>query len=98
MTVTKEEMCISALNKICSENFEQDEFCLHGAKESAVCLEKSSAGWSVYESERNSHNDTHLYDNIVEAGLDLLRRLCTAMEYNNIKNAFFDAIIGQRTA
>ena len=96
MTVTKEELCISALDRICRENFEQDEFSLHGAKESAVCLEKSSVGWSVYESEKNSHNDTHSYDNIVEAALDFLRRLCNAMDYNDLKNVFLDAIIDRK--
>ena len=98
MTLSKEELCISALDKICKSNFEPDEFSLHGPKESAVCMEKTTDGWSVYESERNSHNDMHLYDNIVEAGLDLLRRLSTSVNYNNLKDAFLEAIIGQQIA
>lgn len=98
MTVSKEELCLSALDRICKTNFDQDEFCLQGSKECAVCMEKTSEGWSVYESECNSRNDMHLYDNIVEAGLDMLRRLSTSVNYNNLKDAFLDAIIGQQIA
>lgn len=98
MTVSKEEICLAALSDICRSNFEQDEYSLHGAKESAVCIEKGAQGWSVYESERNSRNDTRLYDNIVEAGLDLLRRLSDSVNYNNLKDLFLDTIIGQQIA
>ncbi len=49
MTALTEEICISALDKICNENFDSDEYSLCGEKESAVCLEKNYNGWKVYE-------------------------------------------------
>ena len=98
MTVTNEERCIKILNEICKEHFDQDEYSLRGPKESAVCLEKTSSGWNVYENERNSHNDSFLFDNVIEAGLDLLKRLSDTVDYNVLKNQFFDAILSQRIA
>ena len=98
MTTLKEDTCITALDRICKEHFEQDEYSLRGEKESAVCLEKNSNGWSVYESEKNAHNDTCLFDNIVEAGLDFLKRLCTSVDYKLLKNAVLETIISQRIA
>ncbi len=98
MNVLKEANCLEALREVCSEHFEEDEYSLGGPKESAVCLEKVSNEWSVYEKEKNSRNDTYLYDNIVEACLDMLRRLSLASDYKAIKDAFFDRIIGQKSA
>lgn len=42
--------------------------------------------------------EVFLFDNIVEADLDLLKRLSTSDAYSDLKNSFFEAIIGQRTA
>ena len=98
MTHSKEEICILALSEICKSNFESDEYSLQGPKESAVCIEKIKDGWSVYENERNSRNDSFLFDNVVEAALDFLRRLCAGINYNSVKNSFLDLIIGQRIA
>lgn len=93
MNATKEENCIKALQEICSDNFREDEYCLDGSAESAVCLEKTADGWKVYEKEKNSQNDSFLYDNIVEACLDFLRRLSMAKDYRTLKDVFFDRII-----
>lgn len=98
MNIVKEDICMAALDEICKEYFEQDEYSLRGSKESAVCLEKNASGWSVYESEKNSRNDTYMFDNIVEAGLDFLKRLCTTVDYKILKNTFFETIIGQKIA
>ena len=98
MNAIKEDICISALYEICANNFSKDEYSLNGPKESAVCLEKVSAGWNVYEKEKNSRNDTFLFDNVVEACLDFLRRLSSISEYKQLKETFFDAIIAQKSA
>ncbi|MBO4373469.1 MAG: hypothetical protein J5829_00010 [Lachnospiraceae bacterium] len=98
MNALKEESCVRALQEICSEHFNEDEYSLGGPKECAVCLEKVSNEWSVYEKEKNSRNDSYLYDNIVEACLDLLRRLSLANEYKALKDAFFERIIIQKSA
>ncbi len=98
MTTEKERICLSSLDAICKRFFDEDEFSLSGAKESAVCLEKVMNQWSVYESEKNSRNDTSLFDNIVEAGLDFLSRLSPVAEYSKMKNLFLESIIGQKTA
>ena len=98
MNAMKEESCIRALQDICSKHFREDEYSLDGPKESAVCLEKVSNEWNVYEKEKTSRNDSYLYDNIVEACLDLLRRLCLASEYKSLKDTFFESIIVQKSA
>ena len=95
MNAMQEEYCKDVLKDICSEHFKEDEYSLDGPKECAVCLEKVSNEWSVYEKEKNSRNDSYLYDNIVEACLDLLRRLSLASEYKALKDAFFERIIIQ---
>ncbi|MCR4656255.1 MAG: hypothetical protein K5770_08525 [Lachnospiraceae bacterium] len=98
MNALKEERCIEALKEVCTGRFNDDEYSLDGPKESAVCLEKVAGEWSVYEKEKNSRNDSYLYDNIVEACLDLLRRLSVAKDYKELKDAFFDRIIVQKIA
>jgi len=98
MTVLNEERCIMILDGICKSFFEQDEYSLRGPKESAVCMEKTANGWNVYESEKNSRNDFFLFDNVIEAGLDLLKRLCNNSDYTTLKNQFFDAILEQKIA
>ena len=84
---------MKALQEICSDNFKDDEYSLNGSAESAVCIEKTTDGWTVYEKEKNSRNDTFLYDNIVEACLDFLRRLSMEKDYRTLKDVFFDRII-----
>ena len=54
MNALKEESCVRALQDICSEHFKEDEYSLDGPKECAVCLEKVSNEWSVYEKEKIS--------------------------------------------
>ncbi len=98
MTSEQERMCLVSLNKICCDHFDKDEFSLNGKKESAVCLDKVQGKWNVYESEKNSYNDLLLFDNIVEAALDFLRRLSAASEYGNIKDKFLASIIAQKKA
>ena len=98
MNTMQEEYCKDVLKDICSEHFKEDEYSFDGPKECAVCLEKVSNEWSVYEKEKNSRNDSYLYDNIVEACLDLLRRLSLASEYKALKDAFFERIIIEKSA
>ena len=98
MNILKEESCIKALSEICSKHFRKDEYSINGPGECAVCLEKVSGEWSVYEKEKNSRNDSFLYDNIVEACLDFLRRLSPAADYKALKDAFFEKIIIQKSA
>ncbi|MCR5503672.1 MAG: hypothetical protein K6F53_11760 [Lachnospiraceae bacterium] len=98
MTIDKENKCLSELDAICRKHFGQDEYCLHGPKESAVCMEKRPDGWSVFENERNSRYDDSLFDNIVEAALDFLKRLCKKEDYVQIKDSYLDAIIEQKIA
>ncbi|MBQ9503375.1 MAG: hypothetical protein IJU93_00020 [Lachnospiraceae bacterium] len=99
MNALKEENCMKALQEICSDNFNDDEYSLNGSAESAVCLEKTTDGWMVYEKEKNSKNDTFFYDNIVEACLDFLRRLSMEKNYRALKDVFFDRIIaGEKIA
>ena len=93
MTIPNEELCLNILDKFCKENFEQDEYSLYGQKESAVCIERTDDGWLVYESEKNSRNNLFMFDNIIEAGLDFLKRMCSAEDYKNIKHAFFDRLV-----
>ncbi len=99
MNALKEENCLKALQEICSNNFNEDEYSLNGSSENAVCLEKTVNGWTVYEKEKNSRNDSFLYDNIVEACLDFLRRLSMKKDYKVLKDDFFDRIIaGEKIA
>lgn len=99
MNALKEENCLKALQEICSNNFNEDEYSLNGSAENAVCLEKTVNGWTVYEKEKNSRNDSFLYDNIVEACLDFLRRLSMKKDYKALKDDFFDRIIaGEKIA
>ena len=95
MTIAKEKVCLKALQQICEANFPQDEYSLNGAKECAVCLEKTINGWTVYEKEKNSRNDTYLYDNVIDASMDLLKRLSTASKYSELKNIYYNAIISK---
>ena len=98
MNGSKEELCIVELRKICEGNFESDEYSLNGPKECAVSIEKSRGGWSVYEKEKNSYNDSCLFDNVVEACLDFLKRMSPASEYKKMKWEFLDSIIAQKSA
>ena len=95
MNAVNEELCIKALEKLCEKNFDYEDYSLTGEKEYAVCLEKTHSGWNVYEKERNAHNDSFLFTNAIEAGLDFLRRLSPKKDYEEIKNEFFDSLFSQ---
>ena len=98
MNASKEEFCIAELGKICEGDFKTDKYSLDGPKECAVCIEKSRRGWGVYEKEKNSYNDSCLFDNVVEACLDFLKRMSPASDYKRLKWEFLDSIIAQKSA
>lgn len=75
MSESKEMICLKVLDELLQENFEKDEYCLDGVKESAVCMVRNNKNWDVFEKERNSKNDLSTYSNIVEACIEMLKRM-----------------------
>lgn len=94
MTIAKETVCLSALGKLFLKCFNQDEFSLNGPKECAVCLEKTASGWQVYEKEKESYNNLIIFDNLIEACLNMIERMTS----NNVelKNIFLDMVISEK--
>ena len=98
MNKVKEEFCISVLSNVCESKFDRDEYSIGSPQECSVCIERIADNWGVYEKEKNSKNDLYLFDNIIEACIDFLRRLCRDEEYKEVKSVFLDAIIIRESA
>lgn len=93
----REQICIDELKKIL-ECYDDDEYSLNGKKDSAVCLEHNGNYWMVYESERNSNRRLKEYNNIVEACLDMIKRMSYGDDILIMTNKFLDAIMRIRLA
>ena len=96
MESVKEKICLDALSAILDVHVDNACYSLHGPKESAVCLEATKNGWEVYDKERNARDDCKLYDNIVEACLEMISRLFKQTEVQSYKNHFLNSIIGMQ--
>ena len=88
----REEICIKELHAVLAE-FDSSEYSLNGEKDSAVCIEKMDTDWGVYECERAAKYDIHIYSNIVEACLDVIKRLAYSDDLRRLTNIFLDAIM-----
>lgn len=95
MSENKELVCLSALESLLQENFDNDEYCLNGVAESAVCIVKNGKNWDVFEKEKNSLNDFSTYTNIMEACIDMLKRMFVTDSSEAIGNFLEKTIVSK---
>ena len=93
----REEICLKELKGVLAE-FDSSEYSLNGEKDSAICMERSDTEWRVYECERAAKRELQIYSNIVEACLDVIKRLACADDLRRLTNEFLDAIMQIRIA
>lgn len=97
MSESKELMCINALELLLKAHFSEDEYCLNGPKESAICLEKNNSNWIVYDKERNSRNNEVSFSNVVEACLEMIERMFLSKS-DESKTEFLESIVVSKIA
>ena len=88
----RDEIYIKELSKVLVE-FDKSEYSLNGEKDSAICLDCINNEWVVYECEHVAKRDLKTYNNIVEASLEMIRRLANEDDINRLTNSFLDAIM-----
>lgn len=95
MVREKELNCQKALEDVLMAEFPQCEYAVGEYKEDAICLQRETKGWGVYNGYRNTHDNLSLHANIVDACLDMLNKLCVGDEntLHALKKAFFDTIV-----
>ena len=77
MVEAKEVVCQRALEKTLSEEFPKSNYSVDGYQEEAICLQRQGAsGWIVYAGIRNNKEECETYDNVVEACLGMIRKIC----------------------
>lgn len=97
MSENKENVCLKALEDMLKQSFDKDEYSLGDVKESAVCLVKNGKSWEVFEKEKNSRNDLASYNNIVEACIEMIRRMYLSRSEKYIEE-FLEHIVVEKTA
>ena len=95
MVREKEELCVTVVEKVLRSVFGTHGFSVNGPQESAACLERSDSGWCVYNYERGQEFSYSNFSNVVEACLDLLRRMTpNADVLKELNDMFLSEIIG----
>lgn len=89
----REEKCIKVIRELFEKMYSEDEYSLNGPKDSAVCIEKVNTGWVVYECEKSSRRDLKEYNNVVEACLDMIKRMAYDEQIQKNTDDFLDAIM-----
>ncbi len=100
MVREKELTCQRALENVLKAEFPQCEYAVGGYKEDAICLQQENGEWGVYNGYRNTHDNLSLHANIVDACLDMMKRLSAgdSLVLQNLKESFFGMIVADRIA
>lgn len=78
---SKLEECIDVLNEVLTKfDILKESYSIGQYAEEAVCLEKNTVGWIVYEGERGKQYNIKIHPNGQEACLNLLSRLAMSGE------------------
>lgn len=94
MSKEYEKVCLNALNTVLKEYVPTTWYSVGGAKESAACLEEEG-GWIVYDFERGNRFSISKHDNIIEACLDLVRRVGGKEQAARLIDDFLSMVIGK---
>lgn len=88
-----EKTCLNAVDAVLRDYVPSTCYSIGSAKESAACIEKENSGWVVYDYERGNRFDINSYDNIVEACLDLIRRVGGKAQSAKLIDIFLSDVI-----
>lgn len=98
MVKEKEDICLKAVNKVLSAEFDPNSFSTKGSKESAACIEKKAQAWEVYGYERGNKFQVSVFRNVVDACLELIRRIGMNRNLDDLIDQFYSEIIGKSVA
>lgn len=100
MVEEKEVVCQRALEKALSEEFPKSNYSVNGYKEEAICLQKQrDSVWIVYVGIRNNKEECEKYDNVVEACLGMIRKICCGNDLTkDLSNSFLNMIVTDQIA
>ena len=93
MNIFQENKCIELLSKVLDTSYDKDEYCLHGYKDSAVCMDKIDDKWEVYESDRGNKFDVLIFDTLIEACFDVIKRMGVDGKTEQLKTLFCEYLI-----
>ena len=88
-----EKICLNAVDAVLQKYTHTTWYSIGRAKESAACIEEEDHGWVVYDYERGNRFDINSYDNIVEACLDLIRRVGGKAQSAKLIDIFLSDVI-----
>jgi len=88
-----ERTCLSALGAVLKEHVPATWYSIGAAKESAACMEEEPPGWVVYDYERGNRFGIDRCDNVVEACLDLIRRVGGKAQSAKLIDVFLTDVI-----
>lgn len=99
MSESKEMVCLKALEELLQKHFDKEEYSLNGSKESAVCMSRNGKKWDIYEKEKNSFNDLVTYNTVIEACMDMIKRMFLSQsECDMAMEQFLDRVIVSKIA
>lgn len=100
MVAAKEQSCKLALKEVLSSEFPNYYYSIdNGYSDDAVILQQSNNEWDVYNGFRNQKKDICHFDNIVDACLEVIKRLSSSDSVlKKLRNAFYDLIIVDKIA
>lgn len=93
MDRVNENICINTLNEVLENNGLRGYYSLHGYAEQACCLEKHDNTWEVFGGERGNHYDSTIYNDVLGACMEMLRRLATHRDLEILENQFVELLI-----
>ncbi len=100
MVREKEVTCEMALESVLAKEFPVSDYAVGDYKEDAICLQKEQGKWGVYNGFRNTNDNLVLHRNIVDACIDMMKRLSAgnSLLLQNLEDTFFGLIVTDRIA
>ena len=99
MVRAKELVCEAAIKDVLANNCPSSHYQINGFCDDCACIQKTSSGWEVFNGRRGQKEGIAVFTNVVEACLELIRRLAyDEQEVFSWSEAFLSAIVGDNVA
>ncbi len=87
-----EKVYLEKLNNTLKKHFAEAHYSF-SKRHDAVCLIKEDGNWKVFYSERGADFNVSYHDNIMEACIEMIRRLAEKDEESDIINEFLEICV-----
>ncbi len=95
---SREKFCIKCLGDVLSKHYPKFRYCLNDRNcgEMAVCMYKDNKMYRVFYKERNIEEDVASFDNVIEASIEVIRRLSGIDSPDELLEEYFSLIVPQK--